>query len=382
VSDYLTAAMSHANEKIICPNCSSEASGNFCSQCGQETHLHKETFAGLVAHFFAHYFHYDSKFWMTLKALWFSPGKLTIAYWNKQRMRYIPPISLYIFVSAVFFLVSFSVGERKEGHGIFTSKEKEAKRKRADSVKIAKYKTLPPRQLDSVLTDKRAKFTDEQRAALELVLDSLDKSRAIDAEEFAQIKTLSANGLDSVLENKHVRLSPSQRSALGQILLDSVAIQNESLSGNSAIGQYILKKKHKIESQYGRDSDIIQKKAKQAIPKVFFFMIPVLGFILKVRFFRRKDLFFVDHTIFAMHYHALWFSVWVFWYARIGGYAEVILKTAVVAAVIVYLAIALKRVYGISRIRAIISTFTIGLCYLVFLGMAYALANMLIFLML
>lgn len=67
--------------------------------------MHNETFWGLVAHFVGHYFHYDSKFWKTLKALWFSPGKLTTAYWNKQRMRYIPPVSLYIFISAVFFIL-------------------------------------------------------------------------------------------------------------------------------------------------------------------------------------------------------------------------------------------------------------------------------------
>lgn len=98
--------MSHTpTETIICPNCGSVAEKNYCSECGQETHLHNETFWGLVAHFVGHYFHYDSKFWKTLKALWFSPGKLTTAYWNKQRMRYIPPVSLYIFISAVFFIL-------------------------------------------------------------------------------------------------------------------------------------------------------------------------------------------------------------------------------------------------------------------------------------
>ncbi|MBS1687803.1 MAG: DUF3667 domain-containing protein [Bacteroidetes bacterium] len=97
--------MSHTpTETIICPNCGSVAEKNYCSECGQETHLHNDSFWGLVMHFIGHYFHYDSKFWKTLRALWFSPGKLTTAYWKKQRMRYIPPVSLYIFISAVFFI--------------------------------------------------------------------------------------------------------------------------------------------------------------------------------------------------------------------------------------------------------------------------------------
>lgn len=89
----------------ICPNCNSIADGNYCPQCGQETHLHKDTFWGLLSHFVAHYFHYDSKFWKTLKALLFHPGKLTLEYRAKHRMRYIPPISLYIFVTVFFFLI-------------------------------------------------------------------------------------------------------------------------------------------------------------------------------------------------------------------------------------------------------------------------------------
>ncbi|UAY57193.1 DUF3667 domain-containing protein [Arachidicoccus terrestris] len=88
-----------------CPNCGFDASGHYCANCGQQTHLHKDTFWGLISHFVAHYFHYDSKFWRTLSALVTAPGKLTVAYQQKKRQSYIPPISLYIFVSIVFFLL-------------------------------------------------------------------------------------------------------------------------------------------------------------------------------------------------------------------------------------------------------------------------------------
>ena len=74
-----------------CPNCGYPATGNYCASCGQQNHLHKDTFWGLISHFTAHYFHYDSKFWKTIKALIFSPGTLTLAYQQKKRQRYIPP---------------------------------------------------------------------------------------------------------------------------------------------------------------------------------------------------------------------------------------------------------------------------------------------------
>ena len=73
--------MSYNKDKVIvCPNCGYEANYNYCAQCGQETHLHKDTFWGLVTHFVSHYFHYDSKLWTTVKTLVAKPGELTLAY--------------------------------------------------------------------------------------------------------------------------------------------------------------------------------------------------------------------------------------------------------------------------------------------------------------
>jgi len=171
--------MSHTpTETIICPNCGSVAEKNYCSECGQETHLHNETFWGLVAHFVGHYFHYDSKFWKTLKALWFSPGKLTTAYWNKQRMRYIPPVSLYIFISAVFFIffLSFNsiINEAKNAKPLSGIEIK--KKRQADS--------LARLQIDSLMSgyknaNEMKQMSPAQRKAISKVrtrFDEMDNS--------------------------------------------------------------------------------------------------------------------------------------------------------------------------------------------------------------
>jgi hypothetical protein len=112
--------MSH-NGSIICPNCNSEAEKNYCSQCGQATHLHDETFGSLVMHFFAHYFHYESKFWQTIKTLCIKPGALTVAYRKKQRARFVPPISLYLFVVVAYFVLSSLVETIYKKYGIVES---------------------------------------------------------------------------------------------------------------------------------------------------------------------------------------------------------------------------------------------------------------------
>ena len=49
-------------------------------------------------------------------------------------------------------------------------------------------------------------------------------------------------------------------------------------------------------------------KLDKIAPKMFFFMVPVLAFILSLFLFRLKDYGFVDHAVFALHMHAFWFS--------------------------------------------------------------------------
>jgi hypothetical protein len=151
--------MSHHQETgASCPNCGHTATLNYCPNCGQATHLHKETFWGLILHFIGHYFHYDSKFLKTMKMLWFRPGQLTLAYWNQQRERYIPPISLYIFISAVYFLVFFAKGpSKKELH-------------QASKLEASKFKYagIAANRHDSVAfaNSRLARMSDEQRTEL------------------------------------------------------------------------------------------------------------------------------------------------------------------------------------------------------------------------
>ncbi len=304
--------MSHTTETIICPNCNTEAHGNYCYQCGQPTHLHKETFWGLIGHSAAHYFHYDSKFWQTMKALWFAPGALTIAYWNRQRMRYLPPISLYIFISAVYFLVGFTAD----------SKEKAKEKKEEDRIFHIVNKsgtddsTVAAMKIDSVMGD--------------VLGDSLA--------ELAKLHTAGKK------QRKH------------RDTADVFEDAPEWIKG-------MRDRSKKISKEHGDWWEYIGEKFDHMLPKIFFFMIPLMALLLKLRFFRRKDVYFVDHAIFAIHYHSLWFSVMALRFIPIGGIFHVLLSVALIVAVTLYMIKALQRVYKINSSKALVSTFAIGFSY-------------------
>lgn len=244
--------------------------------------MHKETFIGLVTHFVAHYFHYDSKFWKTLKILLTKPGALTVAYREKKRNRYIPPISLYIFVSVVFFLVFFMTTASK----------------------------------DSVIGMSSVDQRDSIRTAQ--VNDSLQR--------------VLATGKD--IKNVEMGLR-----------------FNQTFSTTEGQAQLL--------------NDILH-----SLPKVLFFLIPFMAFLLKVLYWKRKDTFYVDHAIFSLHMHSFTFIVLFLtlipvpekdlsWYHHIFS----VVQNMVPFIIFLYLILAIHKVYGTKWLRSGLYGIVISLGY-------------------
>jgi hypothetical protein len=92
----------------FCRNCGAtlpEKQARYCHSCGQTTHLEIPTFAEFVHELVGHYVALEGKLATTLRALLFSPGKLTRDYFDGRRQRHIPPLRLYLTFSLIFFVV-------------------------------------------------------------------------------------------------------------------------------------------------------------------------------------------------------------------------------------------------------------------------------------
>ena len=102
--------LSHGNQRKNnnCLNCNAVVENRFCSVCGQENIEPAEGVGHFVFHFFNDITHFDSKFFSTLKKLLFSPGALSAAYRQGQRVSFLNPIRMYLFSSFLFFLVFFA----------------------------------------------------------------------------------------------------------------------------------------------------------------------------------------------------------------------------------------------------------------------------------
>lgn len=89
---------------VACPNCGSEAVGEYCSACGQSQrsmdrsawHLLRESLEDLLS--------VEGRAFRTLRPLLLRPGALTADYLAGRRAHYTPPFRLYLVASAAFFL--------------------------------------------------------------------------------------------------------------------------------------------------------------------------------------------------------------------------------------------------------------------------------------
>jgi len=153
---------------LECPNCHTRLpdSENFCPNCGQENHEIIRPASHLFQELLGNLFNIDSRFFHTIKALFLSPGKLTIEYNAGKRMYYLPPIRIYLLASVLFFL-SQSFSMRMSDQQIQNIK-KEISQKPTDSIDInlinqsfkvtntemMEFSTYSDAKLDSVMIDR------------------------------------------------------------------------------------------------------------------------------------------------------------------------------------------------------------------------------------
>lgn len=298
-----------------CLNCGYPLIGNYCGQCGQKAHLHKDNFLHMVLHFVGDYFHYDNKFWLTLKTMFVSPGKITAEFIAGRRVKYLNPIQLYIFVTALSFL--FLLGGSKKGN------------RKADPIQITTG-DLQISKKDSLKMQSDSLYRDSLK---QLVIEN-PKRGLTDLFSFEN----DCNSKEDY--NK-------QQAALPE---------NER---NSWLQSFFIRKSFDLDKEY-QSKDMINKifmeKMTHNFPKVFFVLLPFFALLLKLVYIR-KPFFYIDHVIFSLHFHAILFLVLDLQKLLskiLPKNSTAFVLLGVVAALSIYLFLSMRRVYNSSVVKTLI----------------------------
>ena len=101
-----------AAQKNQCANCGADVSGRYCPACGQlNSDFHRPIWT-LITDVMSDAFSFDGRIARTIPALMLRPGRVTRAYLEGQRARYVPPFRLFLLASLLFFFTLFSLGSR------------------------------------------------------------------------------------------------------------------------------------------------------------------------------------------------------------------------------------------------------------------------------
>ncbi len=89
-----------------CLNCATVLEGQYCSHCGQRSSARIISLWALLCEFTSDLLNLDSRLWRSLLPLLIRPGFLTGEYLRGRRVRYFPPLRLYLILSLIFFLLN------------------------------------------------------------------------------------------------------------------------------------------------------------------------------------------------------------------------------------------------------------------------------------
>ena len=281
----------HLRKEKNCLNCGSMVQERFCSHCGQENTEPKESFGHLLGHFFEDVTHYDSQLLTTLRDLIIRPGFLTRQYNEGKRLSYLNPIRMYIFISAVFFLVMFSQkkAEEKTDEAAGAKREVNSFRQHlADSLRGTlrwSAHKLPSDSIHNWVVGTLAKK-----------LDTIPTAK-VDTE----VLNAAFDGHGAVVFN----ITETEYKSISDYNAKQKAMPEKKRDG--WFGSYMSKKIIKLAEKNGNNGQfVVVKDIEHDIPKIMFIFLPLFALIVQF-FYSGKQYVYTQHAIFSLHFHSLLF---------------------------------------------------------------------------
>ena len=281
-----------------CLNCGAAVQGRYCHVCGQENTEPKETFWHMFTHFFYDITHFDGSFFVTLKDLLFKPGFLSREYMLGRRKKYLHPVRMYVFTSAVFFLVFFSIFHVSEN--------------------------------DVSVTNQRAKITE----GFSTIKEEAFKDAKTKEDSANILKGLELLGYNEVNETRKPDSVVNTRSKKGafnfnlgsdvgnyKTLREYDSVQNALPKNKRDAGltKIFTRRSVGLNEKYKGDQQKIAveliNKFIHSIPYLLFVSLPLYGLFLKLLYIRhRKQYYFADHGVFLIHLYVFTFLFLLFYF--------------------------------------------------------------------
>jgi hypothetical protein len=258
-----------------CLNCNAEVLGRYCQVCGQENIPVAQSTWHIVTHFFNDLTHFDGKFFSTVRYLVFKPGFVSNEYVRGRRVSYLDPIRMYLFTSAIFFLVFFQIFKVDEDTVNFNTKingKTESEISSLDSAEFANATAL----MNAGKPMSRAEFKKKYEDTAKLT-----------GLQFTGTKYTTKKAYDSILA--------------------------KGIKKHNWLQRTLVYKEIELNKKYNNDKSKIISAFLQVLthsfPQMLFISLPLFALALKLLYIRRKNFVYTNHLIFSVHLYIFVFII-------------------------------------------------------------------------
>lgn len=286
-----------------CPNCHTifaDDHSNYCANCGQENHTHKLPVKHFAIELVESLTHFDTKVLASLKDLVLYPGLVIQKFNDNKRVRYVPPIRLYAFMSFIFFLIWTTL----------TTKEVEVE---SNLIKNTTNKG--------------------HKGSINIFHKTTVDSSTMQV--LVRLPTLTNAAIDSVLYKKNIQTDWINTRFLNSI----VRLEKGELTLLDLYSRFI-------------------KYSSYAI----FILMPIFALLLML-FYRKRNYFYSEFLVFSIYYHTLIFGVFIL-LIILKLLMKINIIPFLLLSVLCYLGLALRRVFMDSILMTILKTVLLSITYL------------------
>lgn len=301
-----------------CENCGTKLEGPYCHRCGQHDFDVHRSFGHVFMEVLESFFHFDAKLFRDMFVLLLRPGRLTAAFNAGKRAAQMPPFRLYVFISILFFFLTF-VGNKQSQ---------------------ALIQETPGRQATEHVSERPPSF------------DAGQTREAMD-----QLREVVRGEGEKAASSTNPKAAPP-RHAKEPGFFAGLQDRLDHLNTPEA-------KQHLVHS------------FMVAMPKLILFCLPFFALYTRV-LFRKAGQVYLQHLVVAVHFHTfifLWSMVTNGWGFLLGfaapglaGLVDFIGFLWLVA----YPFLMLKHLFANSWPRTIVKTGLLGFAYLTTLGIGFA----------
>lgn len=383
--------MSHFKERKEknCLNCGAEVQGRYCQVCGQENLEPRETVWHFITHFFYDITHFDGKFFSTVRYLLLKPGFLSKQYIAGKRMSYLHPIRMYVFTSAFFFIIFFSLFKAEKLLQV-SGVDREGEIKHLVDARESLNKPFE-QTTDTVLKAAMQRTMNKMDSRIAILKVEIEKEKIEDSINSKSSKETAKQALDTLekqipytrgmskgiaeaIDKKAKKDSIVERDGevrywtkleIGsRIAYDSVQHELPEDRRDRWFKRIMMHNGYDINEKVKKDKKeaitIMLEKSLHTLPQVLFLSLPTFALILMMLYARTRQFYYVDHGVFSIHVFCASFLLLLVYFVfsklmESTGYNWISLFKSIVAfGIFFYLYKAMRNFYGQRRAKTIL----------------------------